>query len=327
LDALDALADGQVLDTPPSEPAPPIATTAVAAPAASRRANANAPAPPTWSPPALESEEDDPGVLAYPRYIKAVGRSFAVFTSVGNVITFLILWFMLCVRHIAIGYSIWAWTVWVIIAGWYCCFLLRTVAQAAGEDPELPSIGTDDGWWDGILIPCFQMFSAYVVAAAPAVLYLMILLARIGAAVTQDSGAILAGGSPDPGPHALYALIVLFGLGMFIWPMFVLVVALGGGALAMFRLDLIVDTIRRAFPAYLLTVLAVYVGIAMQFIIMGQVSGLAAARANDESSGLLATVLLPFLLIGVTLFFDIVTMRVIGNFYCHFKHKFAWSWG
>lgn len=104
LDALDALADGQVLDTPPSEPAPPIATTAVAAPAASRRANANAPAPPTWSPPALESEEDDPGVLAYPRYIKAVGRSFAVFTSVGNVITFLILWFMLCVRHIAIGY-------------------------------------------------------------------------------------------------------------------------------------------------------------------------------------------------------------------------------
>jgi len=30
--------------------------------------------------------------------------------------------------------------------------------------------------------------------------------------------------------------------------------------------------------------------------------------------------------IGVTVYFDIVLMRLIGLYYHHFKDRFAWSW-
>jgi hypothetical protein len=238
----------------------------------------------------------------------------------------LFLWLLLALRQVGLMFSVWAWVPWLIIAGWYSCFLLRTVAQAADDDSELPGIGVEDGWWDGILIPCFQMASAYVVAAAPAVIYLVILLRRISAALAENPGAVLAGGTPDPGSQSVWALVLLFALGMFIWPMLVLVVALGGGVMAMFRLDLILTTIRRALPAYLLTVVAVYVGLAMQFAVIGQVTSMAAERAAEKSDWTMMS-LLPLVFVGITLFFDIATMRAIGYFYCHFKHKFAWTWG
>ena len=51
------------------------------------------------------------------------------------------------------------------------------------------------------------------------------------------------------------------------------------------------------------------------------------SKAPPSLGGLLTgTFMLTVLLTGIGVYFDIVLMRLIGLYYHHFKHRFAWSW-
>ena len=275
------------------------------------------------------------GAAAYLHYFAAVGRSLVFLRKPGNILTFMIVWVMLAISQVlqtatavVPSYSVMIFfgVGSIIITGWYMAFKMNLVAWAAGEEEELPGLAVEDGWWDGILIPFFRMLAAYVFALLPAGLFLAIVMVRMARAAAANIDAVLIGANPVPGSAAAVVLTVMAAIGLFIWPMLVLAVSCGGSVAALFRLDLIGETVLKSLPAYLLTVLTVYISFAVQVgitaLIWTQVSDTSSQRENW-----LLMFLLPTLLMGVNLFCDIIAMRAIGSYYAHFKHKFAWSWG
>jgi hypothetical protein len=86
-------------------------------------------------------------------------------------------------------------------------------------------------------------------------------------------------------------------------------VAIGGFA-TLRRVDLIFATMIKTFPIYLLTVAIVF---GTAFIV---------PALEDLPGGLIGRVLV----IGISLYGEIIALRAIGLYYHHFKHRFAWSW-
>jgi hypothetical protein len=109
--------------------------------------------------------------------------------------------------------------------------------------------------------------------------------------------------------------------------MIVLCIAIGGFS-AVFRVDLMVVTIIRAFPAYLV-ILGLIVGatVASYYINEALLAKFAPAPGTGLAGLLGKGMLIHVLLTGATIYADVVSLRSIGLFYHHFKHKFAWNWG
>jgi predicted Zn finger-like uncharacterized protein len=271
------------------------------------------------------------GVGAYAHYLADVGHGLIFFTKPRNIITFMILWFFVGARgvltHSAPGLACFGavgfWMGSLALTGLYMAFKLNLVVWAAAGEREFPAISVEDGWLDDVIMPFLRMLATYVFAMLPAGIYAVILLSRMGTAVAAAGGI---GGAPVPSSSAIAVLAVLALLGIFFWPMMVLVVSCGNSVGALFRLDLITETIVRSFPAYLLTVVAVFVTFGVESVVSGLVwSHLGSGAQWRTDFG--ALVVLPVLLRGIGLYFDVVAMRAIGAYYCHFKHRFAWSWG
>ncbi|MEW6197403.1 MAG: hypothetical protein AB1601_01890 [Planctomycetota bacterium] len=114
--------------------------------------------------------------------------------------------------------------------------------------------------------------------------------------------------------------------GLFLWPMFVLIVA-AGSLFDLRRLDLILETVIRAFPAYLIAAVVVWVstGVALASSALLTAAGLTGVRFGQINWSML--LVLPLGLALIQVYTTLVAMRTIGLFYHHFKHKFAWSWG
>lgn len=272
---------------------------------------------------------------AYLRYLAAVGRSLVFLRKPGNIVTFVVIWLVLAVRSVLDTASSLAPIYLVgsfltmgsfVISGWYMAFRMNLVIWAAGEEEELPSLAVESGWWDDIVVPFFRMLATYIMAFLPMLLLLLVLLMRMRAAAAGNLGAILGGASPTPGPSAVLVLALMGLLGLLIWPMLVLTVACGGSFRAMFRLDLIFETVIRSLPAYLLTVLAVWTTFVGQLAITVFIWDRLSETTNWRDDVVVLFVL-PTIFVGVGLYFDIVAMRATGYYYAHFKHKFAWSWG
>jgi hypothetical protein len=100
--------------------------------------------------------------------------------------------------------------------------------------------------------------------------------------------------------------------GMVLWPMLALSVTMGGFS-TLARVDLMALTIVKSLPVYLFTVAVVFGA----FLVLGVLD------VVKEVFGLFAAVIV----IGAGLYLQIVALRMIGLYYHHFKHRFAWSWG
>lgn len=324
---LDALSKGETVETvrPPAAPAHNTAHAPAVHPTAATG---------TWGS-ATAADVPEIAGAAYARYMRAVGASFGFLAKPSNLIIFLILWVMLAIREVALtGMQMAPPMAWMflgmaaaIITGWYMAFQLNCVIWAAGEDDELPPVVTEEGMWEGVGFAALRVLATYVFAFAPAVIMAWVLMNRIdGAVLAADQSLIGGWPNPVPATSAFVAIGLLAAAGLFIWPMAVLVVAIGGGFMALARLDLIYETIVRSFPAYLLTVIAVYVTWFIQIIVSARLWGQVGTEAN-LSNEWFVLFLLPALFAGVNLFFTIVTMRAIGYYYCYFKERFAWDWG
>lgn len=316
---LDALASGEAVSTPHTAD---VAEYAEAVPVGAAVSYAG--------PPGGEAKVRG----AYLHYLAAVGRSVVFLRKPGNIITFFILWILLALREVMqsalslapcllvpfVGSGL------LIITGWYMAFKMNLVSWAAGEEEELPPLMAEQGVLDDVVIPAFRMFMTYLFALLPGGIFFTLLIYRVGSAIAANTAGIAPFANPVPGLSAIVVLAMLALTGLFAWPMMVLTVSCGGSIKALFRLDLIGETMLKSLPAYLLTVFAVYVTFAVQtgvtMLIWANVD-----QSKNWWDDWFAIFGLPILLVGVSLYFDIVAMRAIGYYYACFKHKFAWSWG
>lgn len=219
----------------------------------------------------------------------------------------------------------------IFVTLWYAAYRFELIANAAGGEEGLPSPVLGSDIWGDWVAPLFQWMGSWLLVLGPALAYLMVSLSRRSASTMEAidkmqsgiPGIIEAFGS-DP---VLVSLIVL---GLFFWPMVVLCIALGG-FLAATRVDLMIITIGRLLPAYLCTIGLVAGATAVEYFVQGYASTAGPAPPGAPTPGLMqiltTALLLNFLLTGAAIYADIVSLRCIGLFYHHFKHKFAWDWG
>jgi hypothetical protein len=200
----------------------------------------------------------------------------------------------------------------VIILGWYCAFRFSVIVEASAGEEDLPVFNPTAGGWEGIILPLFSWIGSWAIVLLPA--FATVLIAwDFGWLSVGGLAALLAGGVSGLVQGALLAKAIVFVVltlaGLFMWPLLILCVAIGGFA-TLRRVDLIFATMVKTFPIYLLTVAIVF---GTAFIV---------PALDDLPGGLIGNVLI----IGISLYAEIVALRAIGLYYHHFKHRFAWSW-
>ncbi len=261
---------------------------------------------------------------AYSAYFRALGRSFRLPFVADNLATCIVVWVLLCIGTFIKTYggcfgSIGA----IIITGWYWSFLFGTVLNSAGGEEDLPKVTLTGGLTDDVIVPLLKMLLTLAIACLPLTVFML-----LDALLDGGMGTLLVGGAGSlPQLRDIAGstiLLLLLMLGLFTWPMLLLVIA-AGSMESVLRLDLIAATIFRSFGAYVIAVLAVYACVAVMIIaafVMPDTTGpvwigAGAGRAAVQGAA--------FQL--VTLYLAIFAMRAIGLHYHCFKHKYAWSWG
>lgn len=255
-----------------------------------------------------------------PGYAGALFGAFTFLRSPQNIIVFVIVWFLLFVQAALLPA---AGCIGVIggfvVAGWVSAFKFNIIAEAAAGETDLPEVTLSEGIMDGIIVPLLRWIGSWLIVLLPMIITASVLagLGRLGPNFTvfalYDAGflELLRDGSPE-----LLALGALAYAGVFMWPMVVLCVALGGFA-SFSRPDLIISTMVRTLPAYLLTVIIV-VGVDMVAQLIGQSLAHSDWTQGYFLKGALAAALDAYLAIAA--------MSTIGLYYRYFKDRFAWSW-
>ena len=207
----------------------------------------------------------------------------------------------------------------IIILGWYSAFRLSVIEDAAAGEKQLPTLALTNGAYDDILVPFLKWVGSWVIVLAPALIYLLVMVSlglstpASPAALLQGLGGILPYATGD-----VIVFEVLVYAGLFLWPMVVLCIALGGFS-SFNRPDLIAVTLCRTFPMYLLTAGIVF-GVSM---IGDWLVGDVPVNPWDDVFGFFGWMLIAS---GTSVYLEIVSIRAIGLYYYHFKDRFAWSW-
>lgn len=194
----------------------------------------------------------------------------------------------------------------LIIFGWLSAMYLSVVQDTAVGSDDMPGIKMEDGFLEDVIKPALKYIGAYVCAIGPFSAYTV---------------AIIAGALPG-WMESPFALLAWMAGGFFLWPIFVLLFAFN--ALGMiFRLDLIFTTIFRTFLPYIaIWIMILFVGFlwtlpfaAMVFAVIG----LDIPLPEFEGASIAISAGLNVLNVALT----IVTMRLIGLYYLHFKSRFT----
>lgn len=242
------------------------------------------------------------------RYLEAAIDSLLFATSLEDLITFFFVAGLLIFSETILPiFGLFGGIVQIIVICWYAAVRFEIVGRAANGEDGIPSLIFSGGVFDDLIIPLGRWIASWAIALIPFFIYLM----AIGADAARDALESMGGGviglSDDMGANVTYFA------GVFIWPMFVLCVAIGGVS-ALARIDLIILTIIKTLPVYLfmaVTITSFSIGAAY----LGE---LAAQRGNTV--GIVAV-------IAGSAYLEIVAMRLIGLYYHHYKHRFAWDWG
>ena len=213
-----------------------------------------------------------------------------------------VLQFSLCIALIA------SFIVW----GWVCSYWFKVILSAANGEDRLPSLSLTEGWLDDIIIPFFKFLGASLLAGIPAVAAgVLVGLVVVGANV-QDA-------LDDPFGPATAVFFAFIGVYALVCPIVLMVIAIGGIA-AVVRVDLMVISVARAFLPYL----AVCVLVGGTWFLYISAEQLASGVTGGQAWGLSVTSVVTALFKA---YFGIVSMRIVGLYYHHFKKRFAWDWG
>ena len=241
-------------------------------------------------------------------YFRALPRVFAFINSGHNLKTCLLVWLALTVGNLlggfisSVGFFCAGPIILLITQGAFAAFLFNTVHQSANGEDDLPAFAftlNAADLWSAIILPFLAFTSTFLLAVAPAIAYMIF----AGVAMPENAQAELIG---------FASVIGLALLGLFVWPMLVLSLALGGFR-SMFRLGGMSSTIVSTFPAYFCTVLLVYGCAALMFFLIN-------ILPEDETS------LLAILAIAdaVLVYTYTAAMRAVGIYFYSFQSKFDW---
>jgi len=279
-----------------------------------------------WSATGLR-EAEAPAAGGFANYLRDLGKSLLFFTRAGDLVTFVIVVIIVYLRIPLAAVPLLGTFLVLIVLGWYMAFQLNAVLGAAGGEQELPELSLGD-WMEGILFPLLKWLTSWLMALVPFAIGMGYLIAfgqmDIWAALGHFGSALrgdyFSAFDPSQGGGPLLGAILL--VAMAIWPMMLLVVAVGGVP-SLVRFDLMVLTIIKTLPAYILVVVLAYVGVVGPALLLAwQLSTASVGEALSIS------VLGPGLVFIVAqVYANIFAMRVIGLYYHHFKQRFAWSWG
>lgn len=245
-----------------------------------------------------------------------------------NLISFLVIWFAMVIAPLAGCVPLIGLLLTIIVIGWYCAFRFMVLASAAAGEDNIPDVNISSDSRADYIVYFLKWTGSWIIVMAPAFIYLMLTLSQSSATVDSavdmmagGIGGILQGSGSGTG---IFEVLVY--LGIFIWPMIILCIALGGFS-AIYRLDLIFITIAKTFHVYAITVILVFGAIFIQVALEEIIAGKITTNTPNTITGVLASAIpLRILITGVSVYFEIVVMRLIGLYYFHFKHKFAWSW-
>jgi hypothetical protein len=291
---------------------------------------------PTGSPAAVLSSGS--GLAAAPAGA-AVGRTFAsdvlwtflFLASPSSLITFVCLWLAMSLAPLVSCVPLIGLFLWLAVLGWYCAYLFEVLSVAAAGETDLPELRSPTAAID-LIDGLFKWIGSWVFVFIPAILYIIVTWSRTGLGgwnlvpyLTDGLAGVLAGTGPMT---PVFYVLVYLGIGF--WPMVVLCVALGGFA-SLQRLDLILWTILKTLPVYLLTLGLMLGAVFLQQGLTNLAGGSLAAQTRTGAASpvqlLGGAMLLGVLITGIEIYLDIVLMRLIGLYYHHFKERFAFSWG
>lgn len=272
-------------------------------------------------------------------YGRAVLWSFLFPASVHNLAAFLTLWILFGVLEIflaALGtpsmrlfmFVIAIACFWLAIHLWWIAFQVAVVEYTAGGQYQLPEVQITGDVLADLIEPAVRWLGSGFIAFGPMLGY-AIFEANQGRNVIGDTWEALT--VPQlvgiPGTVVDLILMALFVVGLFLWPMVLMVIVIGGFGF-LWRVDLLLLSLWNTLGAYLVTVLIVAICVAGWLATQHFLSpSLPAAMQAGDSAGLAQAVVTRFLASGIDVYVAIVATRAIGLYFFHFGHRFAWDWG
>ena len=228
------------------------------------------------------------------------------FRSASNLITFVIICIVSLMR-IPLGYAgILGASGSLIIYGWLSAMYLSVVQETAVGSEEMPGIKMEEGFIDDVIKPALKYLGAYLCAIGPFVAYAILLFS-----------GVLPQWMESP-----FALLAWMGGGFFLWPIFVLLFSFSAIGM-IFRIDLIFTTIFRTFVPYIsIWLMILLVGFLWTLPLTAMVIavvGLDMEIPELGGTGLAFSAFYNVLDVVLT----IITMRLIGLYYLHFKSRFT----
>jgi predicted Zn finger-like uncharacterized protein len=253
-----------------------------------------------------------------------VGWSFLFIAQPNNIVIFAFIWIFFILRELVqFAGPCLGGIASLILTGWILSFYLNCIKEMAGGEDDLPKIGLTEGILDDIVIPICQYVGTWLVLMLPAIAYLVVAGTMAGPGIVLSLLTLNITGISDIAGTVLGPFLILVGIGVFLWPIMILVVTLGGLS-SVYRIDLILATVFRTFLPYLATCILVAAAFAAQVAVN---AAIASGGVSKMTALLSANKLILMLLgLGATAYFSVATMRIIGLYYRHFKHRFAWSW-
>lgn len=195
------------------------------------------------------------------------------------------------------------------VFGWLAAACMTVVEETTIGNDEMPGVKMEGGWVEDVLIPAFKYVATYVIAMVPLFVYLMACHYQW---ITDRRGIILC---------------MWVGLGIFLWPLIMLLGALGEWRILL-QPHLIVLTIAQSVLPYLAIWLVLLLSQALW--IASNFWWLLLAYGIDVR-GWMPTLFtmewLIFLFVSeiVLTYLTLVSMRLVGLYYLHFKQRFAFK--
>lgn len=235
-------------------------------------------------------------------FVKQCLWSMALFCDPGSMATFFVLAVLVCFSTAAVTFlGCFGWFLAILVCAMICAMLFATVEEAAAGREALPSLEVSEDGWAGMAGAVLKFLGTIGIVILPAVAFASLHL-------WFDF---------MPEAPAETVTTVLTWAGIMFWPMVVLIVAMGDFG-SLLRIDLIAVTIARTLPAYVLLcafVSGTYAAVEWAQGYLASATGGGGHLAATIGSQVLST------------YGMLVCMCIIGFYYHHFKHRFAWSWG
>ncbi len=193
-----------------------------------------------------------------------------------------------------------------IIMGWLAAMYLSVVRDTAAGSEDLPGIRMEEGPIDDIVKPMLRYIGAFACSLMPATFY----------GIAMATGAI-------SGPMANPIILMMWAAaGIFLMPLFILMFAFNSLAM-IFRIDLMMTTIFRTLLPYMaMWGMLLLVGAIMAVSIFAPLlmaAGVSPMFKLDSDKVVIFGII--FNVLGVYL--NVVSMRIIGLYYLHFKRRFT----